>query len=66
MISKSEMKALTVDGEEQAKYDVQEGKSKGIWAKLMQIKIGVVPLPLYVTLAPLSLLHQFTIHCHQI
>ena len=45
------MKALTVDGEEQAKYDVQEGKSKGIWAKLMQIKIGVVPLPLYVTLA---------------
>lgn len=51
MISKSEMKALTVDGEEQAKYDVQEGKSKGIWTKLMQIKIGVVPLPLYVTLA---------------
>lgn len=42
MISKSEMKALTIDGVE---------KDDRIWSKLTHMKVGVIPLPLYITLA---------------
>ncbi|MGW7975102.1 malate permease [Staphylococcus xylosus] len=42
MISKSEMKALTIDGVE---------KNDRIWSKLTHMKVGVIPLPLYITLA---------------
>ncbi|PTI02669.1 malate permease [Staphylococcus shinii] len=42
MISKSEMKALTIDGVE---------KDGRIWSKLTHMKVGVIPLPLYITLA---------------
>ncbi|MGW7914345.1 2-hydroxycarboxylate transporter family protein [Staphylococcus xylosus] len=42
MISKSEMKALTIDGVE---------KDDRIWSKLTHMKVGVIPLPIYITLA---------------
>ena len=42
MISKSEMKALTIVGVE---------KDGRIWSKLTHMKVGVIPLPLYITLA---------------
>ncbi|MBF0813052.1 malate permease [Staphylococcus sp. KY49P] len=42
MISKSEMKALTIDGAE---------KDGRIWSKLTHMKVGIIPLPLYITLA---------------
>ncbi|NQD97286.1 2-hydroxycarboxylate transporter family protein, partial [Staphylococcus xylosus] len=42
MISKSEMKALTIDGVE---------KDGRIWSKLTHMKVGIIPLPLYITLA---------------
>lgn len=42
MISKSEMKALTIDGAE---------KDGRIWSKLIHMKVGIIPLPLYITLA---------------
>ncbi|SCU13813.1 Citrate/malate-proton symporter [Staphylococcus xylosus] len=42
MISKSEMKALTMDVGE---------KDDRIWSKLTHMKVGVIPLPLYLTLA---------------
>ncbi|WP_411848000.1 2-hydroxycarboxylate transporter family protein [Staphylococcus pseudoxylosus] len=42
MISKSKMKALTIGGVE---------KDGRIWSKLTHMKVGVIPLPLYITLA---------------
>lgn len=42
MISKSEMKALTINGVE---------KDGRIWSKLTHMKVGIIPLPLYITLA---------------
>lgn len=45
MISKNKMKALSLSGGE------SEETAKGFWSKLLNVKVGVVPLPLYITLA---------------